>query len=40
MDEVEAGTTVAIDGTKLRAVASYKAVKSKRHLAELAQRLP
>lgn len=33
-----AGTTVAIDGTKLRAVASYKAVKGTRELAAQAQR--
>lgn len=33
-----AGATVAIDGTKLRAVASYKAIRGKRELAALAQR--
>jgi len=33
-----AGTTVAIDGTKLRAVASYKALRGQRELAVLAQR--
>lgn len=33
-----AGSTVAIDGTKLRAVASYKALRGKRELAAQAQR--